>query len=125
MKVRSEFGDQDYAIRLVAGPTNPGGTGGGGGRGDAQFDGSGGTNNYQTFGGGGGGGGGGAGSNGGTIMIAAKIVDYWNTNVYPTTTLAVRNPGNNSSEYGNIKFRAVGGTGGAGGDGGAGGNKLL
>jgi len=124
VKVRSEFGDQDYAIRLVAGPTNPGSTGGGGGRGDSDLNSTGATTNYQSFGGGGGGGGGGAGSNGGTIMIAAKIVDYWNTNVYSTTTLAVRNPGNNSSQYGSLNMQAVGGNGGNGGNGGVGGNRL-
>ena len=57
-------------------------------------------------------------------MIAAKIVDYWNTDVYSTTTLAVRNPGNNSSQYGNLNFQAVGGNGGNGGNGGLGGNRL-
>jgi hypothetical protein len=57
-------------------------------------------------------------------MIAAKIVDFWNTNVYPTTTLAVRNPGNNSSGYGKLNMQAQGGNGGDGGNGGVGGNRL-
>ena len=38
IKCRAEFGDQDYAIRLVPGPTNPGSSGGGGGGADAQVN---------------------------------------------------------------------------------------
>ena len=132
IKVRGEFGSNDYAIRLTTAPSNPGGTGGSGGSSDhAENAGAGGAgggsvnDRYQTFSGGGGGGGGGAGSNGGIVLVSAKIIDYYNTSKYSVDNgangnLDVYSPGNNT-QYGKLKMSAVGGAGGAGGAGGQGG----
>ena len=132
IKVRGEFGSNDYAIRLTTAPSNPGGTGGSGGSSDhAENAGAGGAgggsvnDRYQTFSGGGGGGGGGAGSNGGIVLVSAKIIDYYNTSKYSVDNgangnLDVYSPGNNT-QYGKLKMSAVGGNGGDGGNGGQGG----
>ena len=132
IKVRGEFGSNDYAIRLTTAPSNPGGTGGSGGSSDhAENAGAGGAgggsvnDRYQTFSGGGGGGGGGAGSNGGIVLVSAKIIDYYNTSKYSVDNgangnLDVYSPGNNT-QYGKLRMSAVGGAGGAGGAGGQGG----
>ena len=128
IKVRAEFGNNDYAIRLTTSPTNSGGTGGGGGKGDSADEGIGeAANRYATFAGGAGGGGGGAGSNGGIVLISAKVIDWWNTSIYSTTvpTLGVQSPGSNTGGHGRCKLQAVGGNGGYGGFGGAGGGLGL
>ncbi len=128
IKVRAEFGNNDYAIRLTTSPTNSGGTGGGGGKGDSADEGIGeAANRYATFAGGAGGGGGGAGSNGGIVLISAKVIDWWNTSIYSTTvpTLGVQSPGSNTGGHGRCKLQAVGGNGGNGGNGGAGGGLGL
>ena len=126
IKFRAEFGTNDYPIRLIPSPSNVGGSGGSGGGGSTAEE-TAVVQNLSSFGGGGGGGGGGAGGNGGSVLICAKIIDFWksaSTYNRQANTMNIYNPGNNS-QYGDLKIQADGGNGGRGGIGGAGGDNLI
>ena len=123
VKMRTEFGSNDYPERLMAGVAAGGAGGGGGGGGDSNQDGT----QYETFGGGGGGGGASAGQPGGTILLSARVIDYWKSTSpgYGTTQVHASsgvNSLNNSGNYGSIYIYANGSDGGKGGTGGEGGS---
>lgn len=109
VKFRAEYGSNDYPARLTTMPGNSGGGGGGGGR---AATGAGGVAS-----GGAGGAGGGAGSSGGLVCIVAKVIDWWQTDLYSAN---VASPGNNTGTHGFMAIKVNGGDGGNGGNGGDG-----